>query len=207
MGGYAITIDFREGRVDQAALKYLFLAELGYEVAQSNIAYLLDQGDVGMFERWEMYPRALVHWERAAEQGSGLARLKLGDYHYYGWGTSVDYSLAAHHYKLASEQQHSAQAMFNLAYMHERGLGIKRDIHLAKRFYDLAAETSTDAHVPVTLALLKLGLLFSLEYLRIDQNWWKFSFLEAHLGPDWDVYVITMLACLLAALMFYRRAR
>lgn len=74
---------YREGLVDQAALKYLFLAELGYEVAQSNIAYLLDSDQVGMFEQWEMFPRALVHWERAAEQGSGLARLKLGDYHYY----------------------------------------------------------------------------------------------------------------------------
>lgn len=67
---------------------------------------------------------------------------------------------------MASEQQHNAQAMFNLGYMHEQGLGMKKDIHLAKRCYDLAAETSADAKVPVTLALMKLQLLFKLESLR-----------------------------------------
>nr|AAB52516.1 sel-1-like protein [Homo sapiens] len=56
-----------------------------------------------------------------------------------GLDTDVDYETAFIHYRLASEQQHSAQAMFNLGYMHEKGLGIKQDIHLAKRFYDMAA--------------------------------------------------------------------
>lgn len=55
-----------------------------------------------------------------------MARVKLGDYHYYGYGTSVDYETAAAHYRLASEQQHNAQAMFNLGYMHEQGLGLKQ---------------------------------------------------------------------------------
>ena len=55
-----------------------------------------------------------------------MARIKLGDYHFYGFGTDVDYETAFIHYRLASEQQHSAQAMFNLGYMHEKGLGIKQ---------------------------------------------------------------------------------
>lgn len=50
--------------------------------------------------------------------------------------------------------------------MYEQGLGTKKDIHLAKRFYDMAAETSTDAQVPVALALMKLGLLFTLHYVK-----------------------------------------
>ena len=50
----------------------------------------------------------------------------MGDYHYYGYGTEVDYESAATHYRLASEQQHNAQAMFNLGYMHEKGLGLKQ---------------------------------------------------------------------------------
>ncbi len=54
------------------------------------------------------------------------ARVKLGDYHYYGYGTVVDYETAALHYRMAFEQQHNAQAMFNLGYMHEQGLGMKR---------------------------------------------------------------------------------
>lgn len=58
--------------------------------------------------------------------GNTQARVKVGDYHYYGYGTEVDYEMAAFHYRLASEQQHSAQAMFNLGYMHERGLGMRQ---------------------------------------------------------------------------------
>ena len=33
-------------RYDEALLKYLLLAELGYEVAQSNAAYILDRYSV-----------------------------------------------------------------------------------------------------------------------------------------------------------------
>lgn len=61
-----------------------------------------------------------------AVTGYTVARIKLGDYHFYGYGTDVDYETAVIHYRLASEQQHSAQAMFNLGYMHEKGLGIKQ---------------------------------------------------------------------------------
>ena len=71
--------------------------------------------------------------------GYGLSRVKLGDYHYYGWGTSVDYEQAAQHYKLAAEQQQSAQAMFNLGYMHEQGLGVKA---VSLQQHALCAQTS-----------------------------------------------------------------
>ena len=50
--------------------------------------------------------------------------------------------------------------------MHEQGLGMKKDIHLAKRHYDMAAEASPDAVAPVTLALIKLAVLFGLEFLE-----------------------------------------
>lgn len=58
--------------------------------------------------------------------GSTVARIKLGDYYYYGLGTSVDYEQAIQHYRVAGEQQSNAQAMYNLAYMHEVGLGLKQ---------------------------------------------------------------------------------
>ena len=35
--------DYRNGLTDAALLKYLLLAELGYEVAQSNAAFILDR--------------------------------------------------------------------------------------------------------------------------------------------------------------------
>jgi hypothetical protein len=35
---------YKSGNTDQALLKYAYLAELGYETAQSNVAFILDQG-------------------------------------------------------------------------------------------------------------------------------------------------------------------
>lgn len=199
---------FKEGETDAALVQYLLLAEQGYEVAQSNVAFVLDQTEgAKIFSENETYPRALLHWTRAAAQGYTVARIKLGDYHFYGYGTDVDYETAVIHYRLASEQQHSAQAMFNLGYMHEKGLGIKQDIHLAKRFYDMAAEASPDAQVPVFLALCKLGLVYTLQYLQ-DLNLKELISqvdLDQLLGPEWDLYLMTVIALLLGTVIAYRQ--
>ncbi|XP_050994899.1 protein sel-1 homolog 1 [Labeo rohita] len=198
---------FKEGDMDSALVQYLLLAEQGYEVAQSNVAFILDQKGSQIFNENETYPRALLHWTRAAAQGYTVARIKLGDYHFYGYGTDVDYETAVIHYRLASEQQHSAQAMFNLGYMHEKGLGIKQDIHLAKRFYDMAAEASPDAQVPVFLALCKLGLIYALQYLQ-DLNLKELVSqvdLDQLLGPEWDLYLMTVIALLLGTVIAYRQ--
>ena len=72
------------------------------------------------------------------------AEIKLGDYHYYGLGTPVDYEGSVKHYRAAAESR-NAQAMFNLAYMYAHGLGLSRDYHLAKRHYDMCAETASEA--------------------------------------------------------------
>uniref|UniRef100_A0A7N8YAZ4 SEL1L adaptor subunit of ERAD E3 ubiquitin ligase n=1 Tax=Mastacembelus armatus TaxID=205130 RepID=A0A7N8YAZ4_9TELE len=198
---------FKEGETDAALVQYLLLSEQGYEVAQSNVAFILDQKGAKIFTENETYPRALLHWTRAAAQGYTVARIKLGDYHFYGYGTDVDYETAVIHYRLASEQQHSAQAMFNLGYMHEKGLGIKQDIHLAKRFYDMAAEASPDAQVPVFLALCKLGLIYTLQYLQ-DLNLKELISqvdLDQLLGPEWDLYLMTVIALLLGTVIAYRQ--
>merc|ERR1711892_725952 len=198
--------DYRRGRYDEALMKYLLLAELGYEVAQSNAAYIMDRKETELYNPEEMWKRALVYWSRAAAQGYSAARVRLGDYYYYGWGTDIDYETAASHYRIASEQQNNAQAMFNLGYMHELGLGMKRDFHLAKRFYDMAAETSVDAKVPVALALAKLACVFSVRNIED---------LKILIGPEtldslelyWDLYLLTLLLGLLGLVMVLRRPR
>ncbi|XP_063804296.1 protein sel-1 homolog 1 isoform X2 [Pseudophryne corroboree] len=198
---------YKNGNSNTAVVQYLLLAEQGYEVSQSNAAFILDQQEASLFGENETFPRALLHWNRAAAQGYTVARLKLGDYHFYGYGTEVDYETAFIHYRLASEQQHSAQAMFNLAYMHEKGLGIKQDIHLAKRFYDMASEASPDAQVPVFLALCKLGILYSLQYLR-EMNVKEMLLhvdMDQLLGPEWDLYLMTIIALLLGTVIAYRQ--
>lgn len=202
---------YRDFRYNEAFMTYSLMAELGYEVAQSNAAFMLDRGEVGLWNvDQELFVRALMYWGRAAAQGYSAAQVKLGDYHYYGLGTNVDYETAAMHYRLASEQQHNAQAMFNLGYMHEQGLGMQQDIHLAKRCYDMAAETSSDAKVPVALALMKLSLFFSLKYLQEVslshwQEWLVLLNLDHSLGPNWDFYLLTTLVGLLGIIMYFRR--
>jgi SEL1 protein len=75
---------YRQGHIEQAFMKYLYLAELGYEIAQSNVAYLLDQMPNQLINIYknknEQYKRALIYWNRAAIQGFHTARVKLGDY-------------------------------------------------------------------------------------------------------------------------------
>lgn len=62
--------DFRNYRFEQAFLLYAFMSELGYEVAQSNAAYLLDRQEINLFqERREDLVRALQLWSRASSQG------------------------------------------------------------------------------------------------------------------------------------------
>lgn len=76
------------------------------------------------------------------------------------------YEKAIGAYQSAADTQASAMAFWNLGWMYENGLGVPQDWHLAKRFYDLCKQTNAEAHLPVTLSLLKLHL----------RSWWS-SFL------------------------------
>ncbi|XP_020294405.1 protein sel-1 homolog 1 [Pseudomyrmex gracilis] len=197
--------DYREGRINEAFLNYALFSEMGYEVAQSNAAFILDRGETDVLSEEEGLIRALALWARAAAQGYSAAQVKLGDAHYYGRGTKIDYEAAASHYRSASDQEQNAQAMFNLGYMHERGLGLAKDRHLAKRCYDLAAASSPDARIPVALALIKLSFLFGLDYIQefslVDQldKW------DQLLGQNWDLYLIGFLTGMLSLIVYFRR--
>ncbi|CAH2094811.1 unnamed protein product [Euphydryas editha] len=190
---------------DSAFLQYLAVAERGYEVAQSNAAFLLDEGETRMFSEAERWRRALQLWGRGAAQGCAGARVKLGDYHYYGLGTPRDLDAAAHHYRVAADHLHSAQATFNLGYMHERGLGLARDLHLAKRCYDLAAEASPDARLPAALALARLHAHAALESLLESPLAFIFLSGESMFLSNWDLYLITALVGALGVVIYLRR--
>ncbi|CAH0400630.1 unnamed protein product [Chilo suppressalis] len=194
---------------DSAILQYLALAERGLELAQTNAAYILDNGEGSIFgEKWR-HARALQLWSRAAAQGCASARVKLGDYHYYGLGTKRDLEAAAHHYRIASEQLHNAQATFNLGYMHARGLGLAQDLHLAKRCYDLAADTSPDARLPAALALAALTATRTFHDIMqsAQESPLAMIFLsgESTLVSNWDLYLITLLLGALGLVVYLRR--
>lgn len=45
---------YRDGNTDGALLIYTLMAELGYEVAQSNVAFILDLGKLTFPEDWTL---------------------------------------------------------------------------------------------------------------------------------------------------------
>lgn len=49
---------FKEGETDAALVQYLLLAEQGYEVAQSNVAFVLDQSKIKK-KKFQMP----MHWQ------------------------------------------------------------------------------------------------------------------------------------------------
>lgn len=154
-----------DGDEATALLGYWMTAERGYEVAQNNMAYILDRHKRRIQLPIEQYSSnstdrlALTYWTRSAAQDNIDALVKMGDYYLSGYGSLSGLpqpEKAAACYQTATNTHLSAMSMWNLGWMHENGIGVSQDYHLAKRFYDLALETNTEASLPVTLSLIKL---------------------------------------------------
>ena len=161
---------YDEGDVETAMVLYMMGAEQGYESAQANVAYLLDEHQsMFSFDRYLPWKSdrssllrnaflALLYWTRSAKQSNIDAMVKMGDYYLGGYGIESDMEKAATCYQEAAQTHQSAQALWNLGWIHENGIGVQQDFHLAKRFYDQALETNQEAYLPVTLSLTKLRL-------------------------------------------------
>lgn len=161
---------YEDGHVETALVTYMMAAEQGYESAQANVAYLLDEHKsiisldsvIPWRKRRSALLRnailALIYWTRSAKQSNIDSMVKMGDYYLGGYGVESDSEKAATCYQTAAETHQSAQALWNLGWIHENGLGVEQDFHLAKRFYDQALETNQEAYLPVKLSLAKLRL-------------------------------------------------
>ncbi|KAL0731738.1 hypothetical protein Bca4012_027832 [Brassica carinata] len=154
---------YMKGDVGKAFILYSRMSELGYEVAQSNAAWILDKygersicmGVSGFCTDKERKERAHALWWRASKQGNDYAALLVGDAYYYGRGKEKDYVRAAEAYMYAKSQL-NAEAMFNLGYMHEYGQGVPFDLNLAKSYYNQALENEPVSQLPIMLALARL---------------------------------------------------
>ncbi|KAG9458617.1 hypothetical protein H6P81_003125 [Aristolochia fimbriata] len=211
-----------KGEVGKALLLYSRLAEMGYEVAQSNAAWILDKygehstcmGELGFCTDAERHQRAHSLWWQASEQGNEHAALLIGDAYYYGRGTDKDYERAAEAY-LHAHSQSNAQAMFNLGYMHEHGQGLPLDLHLAKRYYDQALETDPAAKLPVTLALGSLWIRksypnsFLVELIdSLPQIYPKVvAWVDEVIMDEGNATILTLVVCLLTVLYLRDRQR
>lgn len=206
--------------IGKALLLYSRAAELGYEVAQSNAAWMLEKyteeehclGETGFCSSVERHQRAHTLWWHASEQGNDDAALLIGDAYYYGRGTEKDLERAAGAY-MHARLQANAQAIFNLGYMHEHGQGLPLDLHLAKRYYDEALQTEPAAALPVYLALTSLwlrqhnkdGLLVKMidmlpEVLPKAGKWLKKVLLD-----EGNITFMTLLVCLMTVLYIRQR--
>ena len=141
------------GEENVAVLDWLIAAELGYEIGQNNVAFLLEQ------ERTDILPKSMAmrQWVRSAAQDNVDAMIKVGDL-YYDSNVTDAYELAANYYQTAADTSTSAMAYWNLGWMYEMGKGVPRDWHLAKRYYDMSGETSWEAWPAVSLSLAGLYL-------------------------------------------------
>ncbi|KAG8803808.1 ERAD-associated protein [Serendipita sp. 399] len=158
----------REG----AIVRWQIAADRGVEVAQNNLAYVLEEvaknhrrgisSESALTEDYNRTARdALMYWTRSAAQGDLDAMVKLGDLHYHGIGVDEPPALrqekAAGYYHAAIDS-FSTIAMWNVGWMYENGIGAQQDFHLAKRYYDMALETNHHAYFPIVLSLIKLHL-------------------------------------------------
>lgn len=69
--------DYRNRKFNEAFVQYALLSELGYEVAQSNAAFLLDRNEVPLFPHPDGLVRALLYWGRGAAQGYSPAQVRI----------------------------------------------------------------------------------------------------------------------------------
>ncbi|KAI9369744.1 hypothetical protein BJX61DRAFT_536179 [Aspergillus egyptiacus] len=170
---------YESGDKERAFIPALMAAEQGYEHAQANVAFLLDE-QRSLLPMEKILPGlkkprssllrnaalALIQWTRSAKQANIDSLIKMGDYYLGGIGIERDLEKASTCYHTAAEVHYSAQAYWNLGWMHENGVAVEQDFHMAKRYYDLALETSGEAYLPVKLSLLKL---------RVRSAWNRFT--------------------------------
>jgi SEL1 protein len=157
--------------METAILYYLIAAEMGYVTAQANLAWLLERyGPYSLAPGESLDELVLTYWVRAGNQGSWEARLRSGDYYFYGKGTQQNLNKAASLYEAAAVNDRSSMAMWNLGYMFENGLGVKRDFPLAKRWYDLASVRNPDAYLAVLVSNVKLALRYIYAWITLDKE-------------------------------------
>ncbi|XP_063598964.1 protein sel-1 homolog 1-like [Penaeus indicus] len=208
--------DYVNGHVGTALMKYLLMSDLGYPSAHVNAGRLLDSGNDGIYNTEEaLHHQAVKVWQKAAETGTATGYVRLGDLHYYGQGVPQDLTLAFMYYNNAS-MLGSAHGLFNAAQMVEWGEGVEQNVTKAREMYQSAGELSEDAHVPITLALLRLDLFLrlnttlGLDLYAVDwslpslKDQGGHSFFVSASMPAWDIILMVVLAVIITAMVALR---
>jgi uncharacterized protein len=134
------------------ALKLLRpLAEQGNAHAQSNLAWMYDQGQ-GVPQDFK---EAMKWYRSAAEQGLHEAQYNLGVMYSEGHGTPPDFKEALRWYRKAA-MQGDAKAQYNLGFMYANGVGVPKDLSRGHMWWDLASKNGEAAAWQNVDALTKI---------------------------------------------------
>lgn len=175
---------YLSGRYLGSLACYLYAAEMGYEVAQSNAAYVLRRKlklyksqslvsssastdkDALQSHISTLFSRLHVRQCRlAAAQGSAESMFLLGHSYYSGQGVSRSLRSASWWYSKASVAGHSAASAY-LGAMSHFGVGAEASAERAQRYYSKALDAKPSEQLPMQLQALVKGLQWSLSARR-----------------------------------------
>lgn len=122
----------------EAAKWFRLAAEQGNTDAQSNLAWMYDEGR-GVPQD---YKEAMKWYRLRAEQGDAAAQFLLGEMYDKGQGVPQDYTEAAKWYRLAAEQG-VADAQSILGEMYDEGRGVPQDGVLAQMWFDKSQQLTS----------------------------------------------------------------
>lgn len=149
----------------QALQLYLVAADMGYEIAESNAAWLLErQRSVISQPTNERLYEKLVH--RGVAQDSPDAHVRYGDLLF----AESNFALAMLQYELADYLSYGkhGRALFNMAFMYAKGLGVhSRSLEQASLYYELVASVEPVMFEVVWLLRLKLKVQIHIENLAV----------------------------------------
>ncbi|CAM9979157.1 unnamed protein product [Ascophyllum nodosum] len=196
---------YLQGDVLCALALYSEAAELGYDVAASNAAFILDRRkvriavdkqrreDMNIAEDrseskvWTETMSIRFH-SMAATEGHVPSFVAIGDAFFYGRsGLPRDPAIASWWYSRASASG-LVRGSYNLGYMYEHGLGVRRDFALAWTYYERArkkalANDGLDQH----LSGMPIEVLISLAKLRVMNV--RRSYLRIRFNTSWTNHV------------------
>lgn len=84
------------------------------------------------------YPRAIISFRKAAEQGNAGAQVNLGSLYAEGKGVARDYKQAVMWFQMAAAQGYAA-GQVSVGFMYEEGHGVAKDYKQAAYWYEKAA--------------------------------------------------------------------
>lgn len=113
------------------------------------------------------YAGAFEWFQKAAEQGSALARYELGKAYLYGRGTPQHYALAATQL-LQAAQANCTEAQYLLAQLYQQGQGVTQDLVHAYMWLNVAASRG---HASAALERDRIKATMWPEEIQLAQEW------------------------------------